>query len=232
MDKGRLTEKYDEAWKRLLSSMPSSFGGDQRPTNPLLLDISEGFINADVKILFFGQETNDWEGDFPHSAGIYHLIDTYKNFYLNGCCFIYNGQFWNGISKLKQKLEEHFSYTGRTVSFLWNNIVKIGKSGGKGLPSNEILQWQDNWFDILREEVALLKPDIIIFLTGPYYDRFIRRVFDDAYFESINERKERQLARIKSIHLPVRTVRTYHPNYLWHNGFYQYLDEIANEIYC
>jgi len=232
MDKGDLVEKYGEAWERSLVSMPASFRNEQRPTNPLLLAIPESFMEANVKILFFGQETNDWEGVFPHGEGIHHLIATYTNFYLNGLCFGYGGQFWNGISKLKQKFEAHLTPTGRTVSSLWNNLVKIGKYENRGLPSEEIMHWQDHWFDIIREEVILLRPDAAIFFTGPYYDRFIRRVFDDVYFERINERNERQLARVRSVHLPLKTIRTYHPNYLWRNDFYKYLDEIAIEIYC
>jgi hypothetical protein len=232
MDKDGLIEKYGKAWERSLVSMPASFPNEQRPTNPLLLAIPEGLIEANIKILFFGQETNDWEGLFPHSEGIHHLIATYTNFYLNGLCLGYGGQFWNGISKLKQKFEMHLAHTDRTVSFSWNNLVKIGKYENRGLPSEEILQWQDHWFDIIREEVILLRPDAAIFFTGPYCDRFIHRIFDDVYSERINERNERQLARVRSLYLPFKTIRTYHPNYLWRNGFYKYLDEIVNEIYC
>ena len=160
------------------------------------------------------------------------MVTHEPNFYLDGRCFFYGGHFWNGISQLKQLLEAHFAHTGRTVSLLWNNLVKIGKYENKGSPSQEILEWQDNWFDIVREEVRLLNPDYVIFFTGPYYDKFIYRIFHDASFEPVNERNERQLARVKSIHLPIKTIRTYHPNYLWRHGFYKYLDEIVNAIYC
>ena len=230
MDKGGLVEKYGEAWERSVVSMPVSCRNEQMPTNPLLLAIPESFVEANIKILFFGQETNDWEGVFPHSEGIHHLVVTYTKIYLNGLYFRYDGQFWNGISKLKQKFEVHLAHTGTTVSFLWNNLVKIGKCENIGLPSEELLQWQDHWFNIIREGVLFLRPDATIFFIGPNYNRFIRRIFDDVNFERINERNERQLARVRSVHLPIKTIRTYHLNYLWRNGFYRYLDEIANEM--
>jgi hypothetical protein len=39
--------------------------------------------------MYFGKETNDWEGDFPRN--IDHLIATFRDFYLSGACFRYDG---------------------------------------------------------------------------------------------------------------------------------------------
>ena len=79
-------------------------------------------------------------------------------------------------------------------------------------------------------ETAELKPDIVIFFSGPNYDEYISRIFSDATFENISSRNSRQLARVKSWLLPHNSIRTYHPNYLWRNGFYTYLDEISSAI--
>jgi hypothetical protein len=35
--------------------------------------------------MYIGQETNDWEGDFPKD--IDHILATYADFYLSGACF-------------------------------------------------------------------------------------------------------------------------------------------------
>ena len=79
-------------------------------------------------------------------------------------------------------------------------------------------------------EVNELKPNLVVFFAGPNYDRFITRVFDDAAFEAISAKPVRQLARVKSHWLPTNSIRTYHPNYLWRHGFYEYVAEIVCAI--
>jgi len=128
-------------------------------------------------------------------------------------------------------LRDHYRARRQTVRCLWNNIVKVGLSGRKGRPSAEILEWQSPFFDVIRLEVSLLAPDIVVFFTGPKYDEFIRRVFPDARFEAARGRTERQLARVTAAGLPRAAVRTYHPGYLWRQGrqgFEEYLKEILN----
>ena len=179
--------------------------------------------------MIFGQETNDW-GTFPHQNGIYHLLKTYDEFYNDGNCYSYGGQFWNGVSQLKKALSKKLNVSEQEISIIWNNLIKIGKAGEKGAPSNEIIKWQDNWFDIVLHEVVELRPDAIVFFTGPYYDKFILRIFSDVSFKSVDGRNIRELALVQSSKLPKTSIRTYHPNYLWRNGFYEYLEDMINAI--
>lgn len=227
-----LVNKYEEEWEALLESFPATIFGDEEPTNPLLLDVPEEYFLANCKILIFGQETNDWDGLFPHPKNIDHLLENYRAFYNTDCCFSYGGQFWNGVSSLKKAFTEKLTKSGKTQSIVWNNIIKIGKVNNKGTPNNQILKWQDAWFDVVSFEVSVLEPDIVIFFTGPHYDKFITRVFGDAIFERLNRRESRQLARVKSRFLPEYAIRTYHPGYLWRNGFYEYIGEIIGGSDC
>jgi hypothetical protein len=134
------------------------------------------------------------------------------------------------VSKLIGSLEKQLGPAGKTMAVMWNNLIKIGKANDKGSPSAAILSWEDRWFDVVSFEVEKLNPNLVIFFSGPNYDRFITRIFDDAEFQAINARPVRQLARVKSRQLPANSIRTYHPNYLWRNGFYEYLAEIVGAI--
>ena len=167
---------------------------------------------------------------FPHDGGVAHILKTYRRFYTSGECYSYGGQFWNGVSKLINALEEQIQPSGKTMAVLWNNLIKIGKANAKGEPSATTLNWQNRWFDVVSFEVNELNPNLVVFFTGPNYDRFIIRIFDDAEFQCINGKPKRQLARVKSRRLPVDSIRTYHPNYLWRHGFYEYLAEIVGAI--
>ena len=139
---------------------------------------------------------------------------------------IHGGPFWNAI----RQFNETFSESHTSVSFTYNNIIKIGKHEAKGLPSEPILRWQNRWFEVVREEVRVLAPDAVIFFTGPDYDKFIEEAFGSVEFCQIGPRSARQLTRVRARVLPVNTFRTYHPNYLWRNDFHAYKREIVSAI--
>jgi hypothetical protein len=225
-----LRHRYQEEWNALLLNELTTDVGGEEPTNPLLLDAPPDYFAANYRVMIFGQETNDWEGVFPHNSGVDHILKTYRGFYTSGHCYAYGGQFWNGVSKLITALEEQPGPSGKNMAVIWNNLIKIGKANAKGNPGATILGWEDRWFDVVAFEVRELNPNLVIFFSGPNYDRFITRIFDDAEFEGINSRPARQLARVKSRQLPADSIRTYHPNYLWRHGFYEYLAEIVGAI--
>jgi hypothetical protein len=221
---------YQEVYDKLKSSnLGNSYS--TTPTNLFCISAPKEYLESNIKVMIFGQETNDWNGDFSNEESIEHLLSIYNGFFATGRCFSYGGQFWNGVSKLKSELEEKSKNDGKSVGLLWNNIIKIGRSGDKGLPSQDVMEWQAPAFELIKKEVEFYAPDIVIFFTGPNYDHFISRVFTDASFIKVNERTKRQFAKVVSDALPARTIRTYHPNYLWRNDFYSYLDDIIAEVY-
>jgi hypothetical protein len=233
--KAELSQRYKEEWDALVRNQLTNDVGGDKPSNPLLLDAPPSYFAANYRVMIFGQETNDWAGTFPHVGSLDQVLKVYRDFFTNGECYSYGGHFWNGTSRLMRDLEAHLRPSGKTIAVIWNNLIKIGKAkvGEKpsaGTPNDAILNWEDRWFDVISFEVSELNPNLVIFFTGPNYDRFISRSFGDAVFEAINARPVRQLARIKSCGLPVDSIRTYHPNYLWRNGFHQYLTEILDAV--
>lgn len=180
-----------------------------RPTNPLLINPPQGYSKSKLKVMIFGQETNGWCGGYEENKGVDYLLDTYKEF-TNDCeGASYGGCFWNGVRSYIRS----FRNLDDSASILWNNVVKVGKYSGKGCPSPEILTWQDAWFTAVLEEVGILKPDVVIFLSGPNYDHLIHRIFTDLTFKDIKGFSPRQFARLSSQYLPALSFRTYHPNY-------------------
>jgi hypothetical protein len=228
-----LLHKYQEEWNGLLNNHSAMDVVGDKPTNPLLLDVPSAYFVADYRVMIFGQETNDWYGEFPQPGGVDEILKTYKEFYTSGRCYSYGGQFWNGVSRLIGALEEQLKPSGKTMAFMWNNVIKIGKANGKGKPSPAILSWEALWFDVVSFEVEKLDPNLVVFFSGPNYDIFINKIFTDAEFQPINARPVRHLARVKSCRLPTDSMRTYHPNYLFRQGrevFYEYLAEIVGAI--
>lgn len=174
-----LTDIYREHFSecsKTINGIISS--GAEPPTNPLLISPPLGYYDSDFKIMYFGQETNCWEGPFPDPKGVDHLLEVYDRFANNGGGFRYGGQFWNAL----KQFNESFSKLHTSPSFTYNNIIKIGKHGSKGLPSEPLLRWQKTWFQVVREEVRILTPDLIIFFIGPRYMRFLEEAFGPIEF--------------------------------------------------
>jgi hypothetical protein len=205
------------------------FNGDAEPgpTNPLLLriDKEDEWLSADLRIMIFGQETNDWEKQPDKSME--HLYGVYDRFFNKGECWSYGGAFWRGVSRFTDILAKKFP--DRQTRYVWNNIVKVGKCEEKGRPPINIQEAEDEYFHVIPDEVKILKPNIILFLTGPKYDDAIRKNFGELEYAGIPPYTERQLAKI-SIPETDFAGRTYHPNYLWRNDINAYFNAIVNEI--
>jgi hypothetical protein len=53
----------------------------KKSTNPLLLHLPNMYFGTTCKVMIVGQETNDWEGQFPHPVGVAHLLSVYDGLY-------------------------------------------------------------------------------------------------------------------------------------------------------
>jgi hypothetical protein len=105
----------------------------------------------------------------------------------------------------------------------------VGKCGEKGRPPRNIQEAEDEYFHVIPDEVKILNPNIILFLTGPDYDDAIRKNFGELEYAEIPPYTERQLAKV-SIPKTEFACRTYHPNSLWRNDINAYFNAIVNEI--
>ena len=206
------------------NGVPTSSGGG--PANPLLISAPPKYDESKLKVMYFGQETNGYENSSFGTESVHHLLAVYDSFANKGGSKKYRGHFWNGIHHFNAA----FSEIEPSFAFTSNNLVKVGKCDSKGTPPENVLEWQKNWSHVIREEIRILKPDVIILFTGPRYDRFIERHFGPFDLSQVSHRPTRQLARLKCDGLPPQTYRTYHPNYLWRNGFKHYLREVVGEV--
>ncbi len=219
---------YKHLAKELIAINKEIEDESKQATNPLLLKVNEHYISADLKIMLFGQETNCWLGERNDGAflgEIQPVIDLYDDFYTNDRCFTYGGQFWNGVKRLKTMLQQDIP--NKKIGFLWNNVVKIGQRVS-GFPY-KINHITNQYFNVIKEEIQITEPDILIFLSGPRYDNELSKIFGDYTTERMGSFSERQLCKIECPDIPTG-FRTYHPNYLWRNGIDKYFNAIIEEI--
>ncbi|MBK9732472.1 MAG: hypothetical protein IPO83_14550 [Chitinophagaceae bacterium] len=226
-----LESLYESKWNELSIAVKDINNDSLReikPANPLLINIDneEEYMNADLRIMIFGQETNDWHQKFNLDKKI--TLDGYRSFFERQFgTNIYPGQYWNGFRKFRKMILE--DKPKLQIGFLWNNIVKIGKLGSKGFPPDYIYEIERKHFSVVKEEIEITKPNVILFLTGPDYDEVIADNFGHLTYKRISPFTVRQLSKLEMNDVQF-AFRTYHPNYLWRNNISKYFSAIIKAI--
>lgn len=175
---------------------------------PLLLSPPDEYASQATRIFCIGQETPDWYDDSFDPVG---PIDLLSPDAIDELMRIYKDE-----PRRQTTFHQAIREVERTLgiareAILWSNLNKAGESGRR--PSPELADALLNRFPVLLREVAIGKPHVVIFFTGPSYDERLTATFPGAFFER-TALPERQLARVVHPGLPARSFRTYHPTYL------------------
>ncbi len=224
----KLKNLYESKWPALYneySQIYSEKSFESKPTNPYLISVDDDYENSDIKIMIFGQETNGWYEEEDES--IRAIQSHYDKWVHKKECFSYGGHFWNGVRILLDRFKER--YQNKKISFLSNNIIKIGRSEGKGFPPDYIYEMERVHFDVIKEELKIVQPNVVLFLTGPNYDSVIEDCFGKLEYTALEPFSTRQLASVKIENVD-SAFRTYHPNYLFRNDIDSYFDLIIDRV--
>ena len=203
------------------------------PSNPLLLKVNENELeNADIKVMIFGQETLGW-----HRFGtpLLEEMDSYEKYYYNTKK---TNKFWShGVDFFKNNLTEYYKEKGKTVTYLWNNISKMGRyQDNVGVPKN-IRDLERQYFhSIVKEEVKIINPDIIVFLTGNRNNdikfNFENVTFEDIHYNATLKSKngKKNFKKAQKIILEdfkhIKCVKLYHPSFF--GGFNNIKEDALN----
>jgi hypothetical protein len=171
----------------------------------LMNEPSLEFKQSKHKLLIVGQETNGWlggfsgdsEADLDHNRHVYEQFNFGEN---------YRNLFFPYARTIATRL------TGHNV-WMWSNLFKFGKASGRGYPSDKINELELNYFNVFREEIRILNPTCVVFMTGPNYDSTLQQRIPDASFAPLENFSLRQLAKVASTLLPKTSYRIYHPGY-------------------
>lgn len=214
----KLKDIYEETWPDLLANGHKIT--DPIPTNPMLLSFDEQFFSqADKRILICGQETWGW-GDFGSS--VEDCMSGYYSFFIDE--EFYPGYGVSAYWKAFRFFESQFGslYQGQKIQFIYQNLSKIGRNDGGTGVTNEIRTLERKHFPVFKKEIELLRPDMVLFLTGPDRDHDIQFHFPDAEFSQAGEEPNlRRRAWVSSPDLPAASLRLYHPSYYaaWSNRY-------------
>lgn len=242
-----------------------------KPALPLLIELNddESYEKADLRIMVFGRETNNWNDmvernkcpygtyDFSLSSGEDilneirgkhfddELVD--KEIGIYGICDIYHSYFYGDEETGKKYNQTVFSkrtdslidmirarIPSKNIEYIWNNVSKIG-CGGKDFgrscrkPTAEIRDIEREYFNVVAEEVKILRPDVIIFLTGFGADQEIKEIFglSDSSFHSVKEGVFLDRIDIPGIKYAARTI---HPSRKSNEELKKHFDALIEDI--
>lgn len=197
---GSVQNELNDLYFKYWDNISSLIGDNNGLSRPLLISIPEAYFSQKARLLIVGQQTNNWY----RRGSIDDLLERYKGF-KNGEEYR-STPFWNVTRKLAERLGTDPS------AITWSNLNKCDFNGKR--PSEELEQEIYNKFPVLNGEIELLKPNIILFFSGPYYDSHLKRIFPECKFIKVSDFSERKLCQVEHQGLPSNSYRTYHPRYL------------------
>ena len=178
-----------------------------------------GYETLSIRLLVIGRETHGWWGEWDDEFSGDRLAWLRLNY-----CRFERGKhyrrtpFFQAASKLQQLLNP----ASDPFDFMWLNLFICDQN--KGLPSKANAESLRK-ISLLREEISILRPDAVIFFTGPASIWTIEQepYFPDAEFQL----RSPKWWTIAASGLPERAVLTYHPKYLRMSKGFGVLEEIA-----
>lgn len=145
-------------------------------SSPLLISISDAYLTAPVRVMFVGKETNGWGSKLgAYYAGKDALPVLMKCYQQQMGRTKWPGRFFPMLTRAARELAG-----AQADAIAWTNLIRMDWEHGKGFSRNskdfsEALTKISQ--ETLRFEVALLKPDVIIFACGANYDSVIKATF-------------------------------------------------------
>lgn len=172
---------------------------------PILMKVPLNIDKVRKKILYVGKETYTWIGTLSNVSDltVEYIMARYEKFEFAKNYHGRNSPFWRFIRTVHKSING----TDYPDGILWTNFSKCDSKGTT--PSTILQNLNESGFDLLKDEIKILKPDIIIFLTGWAYESQFHRVFKGLTFDTI---EEGYLYKCNHESLCNKAYMTMHPN--------------------
>ena len=248
----RLYQVYASQWDALCQKL-DEVGLCGYEYSPLLLSVNnpDDFDTADIKVMLFGQDMSaeDWYMYDRHTQPLEACMRAIRTFDNTKGSVELNGNrrrigLGGGMNNFIDTLNARFQ--GKEIRYVWNDVVKLGRNVTKGNPHKSLLaEIERDYFNVVKEEINAIKPQVMVFLTGPnpFWERRLQQCLgiDASCYQPLPgwSGNVRQLALLdlhKGEYPSVQyAFRTYHPCareariYVKHSDLYQ---AIANHPQC
>jgi hypothetical protein len=217
----RLAATYRSMWPEMLKQLSTS----QELSWPHLMHVPPAYLRSRVRVVVVGQQPYEWcwkkgknRVEWTDNGGdtVSHLMREYEQWKL-GLAYS-KSPFWTATHQIAAAVLGADESVNESV--LWTNVYKIDMRNAP--PPKPICEYLINT-QILRTELEIVKPDAVVFFTGPNYDWAIRHSLN-IEFDGAN----RTLSIVDRG--GVKWLRTYHPHYLRRSRNWGLVDQIVSEL--
>lgn len=202
----RINEKLFELYQQVTKQFLATHSLPKNCVGPFFISCPKNYADLPTKWMYIGQETKGWLRLSRHS-GVRELMCEYEKFNLAKDYRGASSPFWN----FGHALDSRLNPSGPARSFIWDNTARIGYKGVAGKVSDEHLEFWSKC-SLLANEVMLLSPDLILFVTGPKYDHLLEIEFPGIKLGSLS--LNQPVCRLSHPALPALSFRSYHPAFL------------------
>ena len=223
-----LDELYKNYYPELIASIKSINAFNRNLSYPLLISPFENYRKSKTKIMFVGKETRYWVLDeqnkflsenIDQNQVVNKLLLNYKHF--NYGEKYKKSPFWQFCHTLYKEITLSEDKNG----FIWNNLIKVDENGTT--PKWDVMKASTAFYKIIQNEIKILKPDVIIFLTGNTLDQYLKYLFPGLEIIPINN----ELSQVVHTDLPKHSYRTFHPKrHRLMGTFTKVINDIVTEI--
>jgi hypothetical protein len=196
-------------------------------SKPQLMMIPDAYLESKIKLMIVGQETAGWgsEACDPSTAeGIATLMTGYSEWDLALHTRYRATPFWQASYAMQRALNPGAPQDG----FLWSNVVPVSQRLTEttfGRPTPEISRQSASW-GLLRREIEVARPRVVIFFTGPSRDDLLRMMFPQMSLVRLTP----EISEVNNLPRSTIAFRTYHPRYLRMRKRWSVLDEIVDLV--
>jgi hypothetical protein len=218
-----LSALYKEVNKKIYPIIMEEIQGldniSEWPMCPLYFFADEDYTDADIRLMIFHQDIGN-EG-----PGIWF---DYKN-YIDIPIDSSPGQYiYAEVVDMEKKIISWFEERcpGKKVGFIDTNLIKMGVEAYGGQDTTPF------WYKtitkpylnvLILQKIEVLKPDYLLFLTGPKYDKYINDIFGNPPKCAVQGFAEKDLCRLDIPNVK-KALRTHRVNYLYHRCKRPYTD--------
>jgi len=205
----KLHNLYSSHWNDFASRV-GRYRLEWHLSQPHLIDLPETWAKVHPKLMIVGQQTNGWGeriGNYLEGDPVASLMSEHAAFE--------QGRFYRPTPFWQASWLIHMNLTACVApfGFAWTNLVKLDQNGCRPSPCIEDLVCSN--LPVVAREIAIAAPDIIVFFTGPNYDRRLQLTWAGATLEPVYvEQNRTEIARVEHNELPRRSFRVYHPSNL------------------
>ena len=223
----KLLKLFESKWEAV-DKVYNALQGEEEWAVLHLACVPPNYEKMKYKILIVGQENDGWGIEDNARLSMFATLDFLdsKDYNDRRPFFSFPYKFCKSINNLEDIKDSKKTY------FTWVNLREFSfDETPKTSLGKEAQSMIDNEFNILEEEIKIINPDIVLFLTGPDYDFDIEKQLKGVEFKTVENYDIREFARVEHEALPKNSFRIYHPNRIRFikEGYKKYLESLKKE---